>query len=131
MQTTSTPSGGKTQSSKLEDTSFIKTMKNNYLEDIRIRVANWLTANVANISAETLLWISTILLHCSTLPSLLAVLSGLTDRLPPVDMVILTWAGLTTLFLQAVFQRNYLVMITISLGFVAQCVLLALIFFPS
>lgn len=106
-------------------------MKNNYLEDIRIQVANWLTANVANISAETLLWISTILLHCSTLPSLLAVLSGLTDRLPPVDMVILTWAGLTTLFLQAVIQRNYLVMITISLGFVAQCVLLALIFFPS
>ena len=131
MQTTSTPSGGKIQSSKLEDTSFIKTMKNNYLEAFRIKVADWLTANVANISADTLLWISTILLHAATLPSLLAVLSGLTDRLPPVDMVVLVWAGLTTLFLQSVIQRNYLVMITISLGFVAQCVLLALIFFPS
>jgi hypothetical protein len=106
-------------------------MKNNYLEAFRIKVADWLTANVANISADTLLWISTILLHAATLPSLLAVLSGLTDRLPPVDMVVLVWAGLTTLFLQSVIQRNYLVMITISLGFVAQCVLLALIFFPS
>lgn len=106
-------------------------MKNNILQNIKNSLLNWIRANVANISADTLLWISTILLHAATLPSLLAVLSGLTDRLPPVDMVILIWAGLTTLFLQSVIQRNYLVMITISLGFVAQCVLLALIFFPS
>ena len=106
-------------------------MKNNFLANIKIRVTNWLAANVANISADTLLWISTILLHAATLPSLLAMLSGLTDRMPPVDMVILVWAGLTTLFLQAVIQRNYLVILTISLGFVAQCVMMALIFFPS
>ena len=131
MQTTSTHSGEKILSSRLADTSFIKIMKNNFLANIKIRVTNWLAANVANISADTLLWISTILLHAATLPSLLAMLSGLTDRMPPVDMVILVWAGLTTLFLQAVIQRNYLVILTISLGFVAQCVMMALIFFPS
>lgn len=106
-------------------------MKNNILLNIKHSLLNWIRTNVPDISADTLLWISVILMHAATLPSLLAVLNGLTDRLPSVDMVILIWASLTTLFLQAVIQRNYLIMITISLGFVAQCALLALIFFPS
>jgi hypothetical protein len=62
-------------------------------------------------------------------PTLLAVLTGLSDRMPTVDLVILTWAGLTALFAQAAVNRNFLIMITITVGFILQAALMALIFF--
>lgn len=105
-------------------------MKHNLLLNTAQRIDAWLRDNVANISADAMLWVGAVLLHSATLPSLLAVMSGLSADLPPVDMVVLVWAGLVAMFFQAVIQRNYLLMITISLGFAAQCVLLALIFFP-
>jgi hypothetical protein len=43
--------------------------------------------------------------------------------------VLLTWAGLTALFAQACVQRNMLQIITISVGFILQSSLMALIFF--
>ena len=44
---------------------------------------------ISHISAETFGWLAAIVLHASTLPSMLAVMSGLTDRLPAVDLVLL------------------------------------------
>lgn len=84
---------------------------------------------LAPISAETFAWIAVLLLHSSTIPTLLAVLTGLSDRMPTVDMVLLVWAGLLALFAQAAVQKNMLQIVTISLGFVIQCILMALIFF--
>ena len=63
---------------------------------------------IAPVSAATLSWLAVILLHSATLPTLIAVLTGLSDRMPSVDMVLLTWAGLTAMFAQAVVQRRYL-----------------------
>jgi hypothetical protein len=70
-----------------------------------------------------------IILHASTIPSLLAVMSGLTDRLPGVDLVLLVWTGLTLLFVRAAVQRDMLNIVTIGLGFIIQTTLMALIFF--
>jgi hypothetical protein len=70
-----------------------------------------------------------IVLHSSTIPSLLAVMSGLTDRLPGVDLVLLVWTGLTLLFIKATVQRDMLNIVTIGLGFIIQATLMALIFF--
>lgn len=83
----------------------------------------------SHISAETLGWMAVIILHASTIPSLLAVMSGLTDRLPGVDLVLLVWAGLTFLFVKAAVQKDMLNIITIGLGFIVQATLMALIFF--
>jgi hypothetical protein len=70
-----------------------------------------------------------IVLHASTLPSLLAVMSGLTDRLPGVDLVLLVWTGLTLLFVKAAVQKDMLNIVTIGFGFIIQAVIMALIFF--
>jgi hypothetical protein len=83
----------------------------------------------SHISAETVGWLAVIVLHASTIPSLLAVMSGLTDRLPGVDLVLLVWTGLTLLFIKAAVQKDMLNLITIGLGFIIQAVMMALIFF--
>jgi len=70
-----------------------------------------------------------IVLHSVTLPSLLAVMQGVTDKMPPVDLILLLWLGLTFLFAKAAIQRDLLVMITVGAGFVLQAVMMALIFF--
>lgn len=88
-----------------------------------------LQSYIAPISAATLGWLAVILIHSATVPTLIAVLTGLSDRMPSVDMVLLTWAGLAALFAQAVVQRNFLNIVTIALGFILQASLMVLIFF--
>ncbi len=89
----------------------------------------WLQAHIAPISAATLGWLAVVLIHGATLPTLIAVLTGLSDRMPSVDMVLLAWSGLVALFAQAVVQRNFLNIVTIAVGFMLQSVLMVLIFF--
>ena len=52
-----------------------------------------------------------------------------TDRMPQIDMVILTWAALVAMFVQALIERKMVIAVTISLGFMLQALLMALIFF--
>lgn len=92
------------------------------------RIQKWVVDIVAPISAETLNWIGVILIHASTLPMLFAVFTGLSDRMPPIDMVLLIWGGLLALFAQAAVLNNRVQLITISLGFALQAILMALIF---
>ena len=84
---------------------------------------------VSRISAETLGWVANLVLHAATIPSLLALMHGLTDRNPPVDLVLLVWAGLGLLFVKAAVQKDMLNVITIGVGFIAQATMMALIFF--
>ena len=84
---------------------------------------------ITKVSTETFGWIAVILLHAATIPSLMAVMSGLTDRMPPVDLVLLVWSGLTMLFIKAAVQKDMLNVVTIGLGFILQAVMIALIFF--
>jgi hypothetical protein len=97
----------------------------NKLNDFKDAIKN----SVEKISAETFGWLAVVLLQASTIPSLLAVMSGLTDRLPGVDLVLLVWAGLGLLFIKATVQKDMLNIVTIGIGFMIQAVLMALIFF--
>lgn len=81
------------------------------------------------ISSETFGWLANVILHAATIPSLMAVMAGLTDRLPGVDLVLLVWAGLSLLFIKAAVQKDMLNVVTIGFGFIIQAVLMALIFF--
>ena len=89
----------------------------------------WAVQKVSHISAETFGWLAVIVLHAATVPSLLAVMSGLTDKMPAVDLVLLCWGGLTLLFVKATVQKDMLNVVTIGLGFIVQAVMMALIFF--
>lgn len=92
-------------------------------------IQKFITEKFSHISAETLGWIAVVILHAATIPSLLAVMAGLTDRLPGVDLVLLVWAGLAMLFVKAAVQKDMLNLVTIGFGFIVQAVFMALIFF--
>jgi hypothetical protein len=89
----------------------------------------WAVQKVSHISAETFGWLAVIVLHAATIPSLFAVMSGLTDKMPPVDLVLLCWSGLTLLFVKATVQKDMLNVVTIGFGFIVQAAMMALIFF--
>lgn len=82
-----------------------------------------------HISAETMGWVAVILMHLATIPTMIAVLTGLTEKMPPVDLVLFVWAGLFCLFVKAAIQKDFLNIITIGFGFFVQAGLLALIVF--
>jgi phage-related minor tail protein len=93
---------------------------------------NWvqgIKTHAPNISAETLGWLAVVVLHLATIPTMAAVLTGLTEKMPPVDLVLFTWTGLFLLFCKATIQRDLLNIVTIGLGFFIQASLLALIVF--
>lgn len=84
---------------------------------------------LSKISAETFGWLAAVVLHASTVPSMLAIMAGLTDRMPSLDLVLLVWTGLTLLFIKAAVQKDMLNIITIGFGFIIQAGMMALIFF--
>jgi hypothetical protein len=93
------------------------------------RMMDGIKENIAHLSAETLGWVAVILVHLATIPTLVAVLTGLTEKLPPVDMVVLMWLGLFMFFVRSVIAKDLLNIITIGFGFFVQAVLMALIIF--
>jgi hypothetical protein len=93
------------------------------------KFGNYVGEKFKHLSAETLGWLAVIVIHCATVPTLLAVMAGLTDQLPSVDLVLLAWSGLLLLFAKAAVQRDMLNLVTIGLGFIMQAVLMVLIFF--
>jgi len=82
-----------------------------------------------HISAETAGWIGVVLLHLATIPTMVAILTGLTEKMPPVDLVLFSWLGLFLFFIKATIQKDLLNIVTIGLGFFVQAALLALIVF--
>jgi hypothetical protein len=89
----------------------------------------WLEQHLPRVSADTLGWLAVVLIHCATIPTLLALLTGLSDTVPNLDIVMFMWAGLVLLFFRAVVMRDLLNIITIGLGFITQAVIMAMILF--
>lgn len=85
--------------------------------------------NIGSVSSETLGWVGVILVHLATIPTLVSVMMGLTEKMPPVDIVILLWLGLFMFFVKSVISKDLLNIITIGFGFFVQATLLALIVF--
>lgn len=93
------------------------------------KIKNQLTEFLSVLSADMLGWLAILLLHVSTVPGMLAVMSGLSTQMPPVDLVLMIWAALMLFFIKAAVQKNTLNMVTIGIGFFGQAVMVALIFF--
>jgi len=89
----------------------------------------FLKDHLGRISSHTLGWLTIVLLHFASIPTLLAVLLAENDKLPPVDLMIFVWSGLITLFFKSLIERNFLYIATICLGFCAQTVIMSLILF--
>ena len=85
--------------------------------------------NITHVSAETLGWMGVILVNLATIPTLVAILTGLTEKVPPVDLVLFMWVGLFLFFIKAAISKDLLNIVTIGLGFFIQAALMALILF--
>ena len=92
-------------------------------------IRNFLTTTLAKISAETLGWLAAIVIHAATIPTLLALSAGLSDRTPALDIVLFMWAGLALMFLRSIVLKDILNIVTIGAGFILQAVLMAFILF--
>jgi len=104
-----------------------KTTIHNFF-DLDLLVKN-IKEHAPHVSAETMGWAAVILMHLSTIPTLLAVLTGLTEKMPPVDLVLFAWAGLFCFFIKAAIQKDFLNIVTIGFGFFVQAALMAMIIF--
>ena len=94
-----------------------------------VAIREFLNNSLATLSADTLGWLAAIVLHCATLPSFLALMTGLSDKTPGLDMILFLWGGLVLLFLRAVVLKDMLNIVTVGTGFIVQAVLMALILF--
>lgn len=101
----------------------------NLIEQARAAVNDFFVNKLSKISADTLGWIAIVTMHAGTLPSFIALMSGVTNKTPSVDLVLMLWAALTLLFFRSVLLKDMLNIVTNGLGFIVQAVMLVLIFF--
>ena len=100
-----------------------------FINRVRTDFSGYLSSQLHTISADTLGWLAVIVIHAATIPSLLALLTGLSDATRTVEVVLFVWAGLCLLFGRAVVLKDTLNIVTIGAGFIVQSVLMALILF--
>ena len=112
-----------------EETTIMSVVEKIKGSKSTIDPVGWIKEHVANISATSLHIMSVILLHSSTIPTLLSLMFGISDKTPILDMVLLLWAALLAMFAQAIIQKNYVIVTVITVGFMVQSVIMALIFF--
>ena len=115
--------------SKMENLNKTDLSSKIDFDRVKQSVVEFFSTHFSKISAETMGWLAAIALHAATVPTLLALLTGLTDSTPSVDVVLFMWLGLVLLFGRAVILKDLLNIVTIGLGFVIQATLMALILF--
>ena len=74
-------------------------------------------------------WIGMVLIHGATIPTSLSVIMGWSSDLPPLDMVLMIWAGLALFFLRAIARIDWLYLVSNAIGFILNSILLAIIVF--
>jgi hypothetical protein len=99
------------------------------LETFLNSLRTWLEQHLPKVSAETLGWLAVVIIHSATIPTLFALLTGLSDNVPNLDIVLFMWAGLSLLFARAVVQKDMLNIVTTGVGFIVQAVIMAMILF--
>ncbi len=102
---------------------------NLHLDAIPHGIKIFFTEYLGKISAHTLGWLAIILCHLASIPTLIAVLVGQSDKMPPVDLMLFVWAALLTMFFKALIEKNVLYIATICLGFFCQTLIMGLLLF--
>jgi hypothetical protein len=92
-------------------------------------VKNSFVSALSSISSELISWITIVVLHAATIPSLMAIMFGVTDNMPPIDITLIIWTALMLMFIKAAINKNLVNLITVGFGFFVQAALMALIFF--
>jgi len=93
------------------------------------KVIDYCKNNLTQATAETISWIGILLVHAATIPTLVGLMAGLSDKTPPIELVLFIWGGLIMFFVRAAILKDMLMIITIGFGFVVHAVMLSLILF--
>lgn len=90
---------------------------------------DFIQRHATRVSSETVGWLAVVFVHCATVPSLLGLILGVSDRLPSLDVVLFIWTGLLLMFFRALIMKDVLITITIGVGFIIQAGLLGFLVF--
>ena len=133
MRTTSIQDGINQKSSKLDAiSSTVRGLSNMNLSQKLTAMKESMTQyfqNMTQATAETFSWLCIVVLNLATVPSFIAVMSGLTSRMPPLDIVVLMWGALLLYFIRSAILKDMLMVVTIGVGFAIQAIMLGFIFF--
>jgi hypothetical protein len=93
------------------------------------RVIEYCKNNLTQATAETIAWVGVLLIHAATIPTMIALMTGLSDKTPPIELVLFIWGGLALFFVRAAILKDMLNVITIGFGFLVHAVMLSLVMF--
>lgn len=80
-------------------------------------------------TAETISWLGLIIIHAATIPTIISVMTGYNDKLPPIDMVLFVYGGLALFLVRAAILKDMINLVTIGAGFIIHTILLSLLVF--
>jgi len=83
-----------------------------------------------NLIGEVCGWLGIILIQSSTLPSTIGRILDPNSVMPPLSMVLLVWIGLFLFLIRAIVRKDTLYIVSNSIGFFLQSILLSLIVIP-
>lgn len=98
------------------------------LSDVTDSVSKYFSG-LTKATADSLAWLSVLIFNACTIPTFLAVMSGHTEKMPPLDIVVMVWVGLLLYFVRSVILKDMLMTVTLGLGFAVQAIFLGIIFF--
>lgn len=96
--------------------------------DVSDTVAKFFSG-LTKATADSLAWFSILIFNAATIPTFIAVMSGHSQKMPPLDIVVMIWVGLLMYFIRSVILKDMLMTVTLGLGFATQAILLGVIFF--
>lgn len=74
-------------------------------------------------------WMGIVLIQAATMPVSLDIINGVATDRPPVTMVLMMWSGLMFFLVNSIVRKDTLYIVSNSIGFFLQSILLALIVF--
>jgi hypothetical protein len=116
----------------MKDMNAIKENRDKFFDSIGKGLndfGNAFVDYVRTISNNTLNIASVVVLHCVFVPATIAYLTGITERLPSIDSVLLVLLALTIMAANALVKNDRLAILTHMLGFISNSVLLSMVIF--
>jgi hypothetical protein len=96
---------------------------------VDLNIMDFFKTKLNRITADSFTWFGILILHGSLIPSMLAIMAGVTDKAPPLDLVIFIWGALIAFFIRSILLKDTLNLLTIGFGFIINAFLMAFIFF--
>lgn len=116
----------------MKDMNAIKENRDKFFNNIgnTLNIFGNSIIEYTNTISERALSVSAIaILHCIFLPSILAYLNAMSDKLPSLDSVLLVLFALTIMTFHAILKNDRLLVLVHLIGFITNSVILSMVIF--